>query len=69
MAFNSYDVEYGSLPLLFFSLLTYVESNPDIREGVLEAIWISCAGCPTRKTFYEFVNRFGVLAPEALGGR
>jgi myosin V len=49
--------------------LTYVESNPDIWQGVLEAIRISCAGYPTRKTFYEFVNRFGVLAPEVLEGR
>uniref|UniRef100_A0A0E0KHK1 Myosin motor domain-containing protein n=1 Tax=Oryza punctata TaxID=4537 RepID=A0A0E0KHK1_ORYPU len=31
-------------------------------------IRISCAGYPTRKTFYEFVNRFGVLAPEVLEG-
>ncbi|KAL3644945.1 hypothetical protein CASFOL_010125 [Castilleja foliolosa] len=36
--------------------------------GVLEAIRISCAGYPTRKTFYEFLNRFGLLAPEALEG-
>ncbi|PQQ08879.1 myosin-17-like [Prunus yedoensis var. nudiflora] len=36
--------------------------------GVLEAIRISCAGYPTRRTFYEFLNRFGVLAPEALEG-
>ncbi|ONK66463.1 uncharacterized protein A4U43_C06F8340 [Asparagus officinalis] len=36
--------------------------------GVLEAIRISCAGYPTRRTFYEFVNRFGVLAPEFLEG-
>ncbi|CAN1799401.1 XI-K [Linum perenne] len=32
--------------------------------GVLEAIRISCAGYPTRRTFYEFLLRFGVLAPE-----
>jgi myosin-5 len=38
-------------------------------QGVLEAIRISCAGYPTRKTFYEFVNRFGVLGPELLEGR
>ena len=31
--------------------------------GVLEAIRISCAGYPARKFFYEFVNRFCVLAP------
>ncbi|KAJ1687911.1 hypothetical protein LUZ63_019301 [Rhynchospora breviuscula] len=36
--------------------------------GVLEAIRISCAGYPTRKTFYEFLHRFGVLAPELLEG-
>lgn len=34
--------------------------------GVLEAIRISCAGYPTRRTFYDFLNRFGVLAPEVL---
>ncbi|XP_062087752.1 myosin-17-like [Humulus lupulus] len=34
--------------------------------GVLEAIRISCAGYPTRRTFYDFVNRFGLLAPEVL---
>ncbi|KAK4772709.1 hypothetical protein SAY86_014484 [Trapa natans] len=36
--------------------------------GVLEAIRISCAGYPTRRTFYEFLNRFGVLAPDVLDG-
>ncbi|XP_078175119.1 myosin-6-like isoform X2 [Carex rostrata] len=36
--------------------------------GVLEAIRISCAGFPTRRTFDEFIDRFGVLAPEVLGG-
>ncbi|CAA2963473.1 myosin-17-like [Olea europaea subsp. europaea] len=36
--------------------------------GVLEAIRISCAGYPTRRTFDEFLLRFGVLAPEVLGG-
>ncbi|KAJ8559335.1 hypothetical protein K7X08_003393 [Anisodus acutangulus] len=34
--------------------------------GVLEAIKISCAGYPTHKTFSEFMNRFGLLAPEVL---
>lgn len=38
-------------------------------QGVLEAIRISCAGYPTRRTFYEFLNRFGVLAPEVLEGK
>ncbi|KAG6509002.1 hypothetical protein ZIOFF_034385 [Zingiber officinale] len=36
--------------------------------GVLEAIRISCAGYPTRRTFYEFLLRFGLLAPEVLEG-
>ncbi|KNA15731.1 hypothetical protein SOVF_095540 [Spinacia oleracea] len=36
--------------------------------GVLEAIRISCAGFPTRRPFFEFINRFGLLAPEALQG-
>ncbi|XP_071734137.1 myosin-9-like isoform X1 [Rutidosis leptorrhynchoides] len=36
--------------------------------GVLEAIRISCAGYPTRRAFFEFINRFGILAPEALAG-
>ncbi|KAK7284191.1 hypothetical protein RJT34_18932 [Clitoria ternatea] len=36
--------------------------------GVMEAIRISCAGYPTRKTFDEFVDRFSLLAPEALDG-
>ncbi|XP_057427058.1 myosin-11-like [Lotus japonicus] len=33
--------------------------------GVLEAIRISCAGYPTRRPFFEFINRFALLAPEA----
>ncbi|CAI0433994.1 unnamed protein product [Linum tenue] len=37
--------------------------------GVLEAIRISCAGYPTRRAFFEFINRFGLLAPEALEGK
>ncbi|KAL8224936.1 hypothetical protein R6Q57_017493 [Mikania cordata] len=36
--------------------------------GVLEAIRISCAGYPTRKSFYDFVNRFSILAPEVKKG-
>ncbi|XP_010679210.1 myosin-9 isoform X2 [Beta vulgaris subsp. vulgaris] len=34
--------------------------------GVLEAIRISCAGYPTRRNFFEFINRFKLLAPEAV---
>ncbi|KAH9699059.1 Myosin-11 [Citrus sinensis] len=37
-------------------------------KGVLEAIRISCAGYPTRRPFFEFLNRFGLLAPEFLEG-
>ncbi|KAG5627286.1 hypothetical protein H5410_012504 [Solanum commersonii] len=37
--------------------------------GVLEAIRISCAGYPTKRTFDEFLDRFGTLAPDVLDGR
>lgn len=43
--------------------------NMSVLQGVMEAIRISCAGYPTRKPFYEFVDRFGILAPEVLSGR
>lgn len=33
----------------------------------MEAIRISCAGFPTRKPFSEFIERFKVLAPDAVG--
>ncbi|KAG8391355.1 hypothetical protein BUALT_Bualt01G0179200 [Buddleja alternifolia] len=36
--------------------------------GVLEAIRISCAGYPTKRTFDEFIDRFGMLAPEVVDG-
>ncbi|WOL20658.1 Myosin-J heavy chain [Canna indica] len=37
--------------------------------GVLEAIRISCAGYPTKRTFLEFVDRFGkILAPDFMNG-
>ncbi|XP_042491849.1 myosin-6-like [Macadamia integrifolia] len=36
--------------------------------GVMEAIRISCAGYPTRRTFCEFLSRFGILAPQVLDG-
>lgn len=38
-------------------------------QGVMEAIRISMAGYPTKRSFLEFVDRFGVLAPEVLVGR
>ncbi|KAM6541919.1 hypothetical protein CsatB_006366 [Cannabis sativa] len=36
--------------------------------GVLEAVRISLAGYPTRRTYSEFVDRFGILAPEYMDG-
>ncbi|ERN15904.1 hypothetical protein AMTR_s00039p00219460 [Amborella trichopoda] len=36
--------------------------------GVMEAIRISCAGYPTRRTFDEFLDRFGILVPDVLLG-
>ncbi|XP_077227543.1 myosin-6-like isoform X2 [Tasmannia lanceolata] len=36
--------------------------------GVMEAIRISCAGYPTRRAFCEFIDRFGILAPDVLDG-
>lgn len=39
-----------------------------LRQGVLEAIRISCAGYPTKRTFDEFLDRFGMLAPDVLDG-
>ncbi|KAK1307643.1 hypothetical protein QJS10_CPA09g01893 [Acorus calamus] len=36
--------------------------------GVMEAIRISCAGYPSRRTFDEFIDRFGLLAPGVLDG-
>ncbi|KAG6757275.1 hypothetical protein POTOM_037582 [Populus tomentosa] len=37
-------------------------------NGVMEAIRISCAGYPTRKTFDDFARRFAILAPDVLHG-
>ncbi|XP_015884396.3 myosin-15 isoform X3 [Ziziphus jujuba] len=36
--------------------------------GVLEAVRISLAGYPTRRTYPEFVDRFGILIPELMDG-
>ncbi|XP_020107085.1 protein OPAQUE1-like isoform X2 [Ananas comosus] len=36
--------------------------------GVLEAVRISLAGYPTRRTYSEFVDRFGILVPELMDG-
>ncbi|KAF3961037.1 hypothetical protein CMV_014301 [Castanea mollissima] len=36
--------------------------------GVLEAVRIKCAGYPIHRTFDDFLNRFGSLAPEVFEG-
>ncbi|XP_058190972.1 myosin-15 isoform X4 [Rhododendron vialii] len=36
--------------------------------GVLEAVRISLAGYPTRKTYHEFVDRFGLIALDVIDG-
>ncbi|XP_020276346.1 myosin-6-like isoform X2 [Asparagus officinalis] len=36
--------------------------------GVMEAIRISCAGYPTRRSYDEFIDRFGILLPNAVKG-
>lgn len=68
-----HQVFYKGLDCLFIYLIIYflaqVTSFLLHLQGVLEAIRISCAGYPTRRTFYEFVNRFGMLAPEVLEGK
>lgn len=38
-------------------------------QGVLEAVRISMAGYPTRKTYHEFVDRFGLIALDVIDGR
>ncbi len=45
------------------------DCNLVICQGVLEAVRISLAGYPTRRTYAEFVDRFGVLVPELMLGR
>ncbi|XP_073127725.1 myosin-6-like [Henckelia pumila] len=49
-------------------LKPYIFENSNVLQqlrcgGVMEAIRISCAGYPTRKTFDEFFNRFKILEP------
>uniref|UniRef100_A0A453PRS4 Myosin motor domain-containing protein n=1 Tax=Aegilops tauschii subsp. strangulata TaxID=200361 RepID=A0A453PRS4_AEGTS len=43
-------------------------SSTEPHYGVLEAVRISLAGYPTRRTYAEFVDRFGVLVPELMFG-
>ncbi|KAK4388062.1 Myosin-7 [Sesamum angolense] len=45
-----------------------VKPNNLLKPGVMEAIRISCAGYPTRRTFDEFISRFKVLEPNAVNG-
>ncbi|KAG6511827.1 hypothetical protein ZIOFF_029905 [Zingiber officinale] len=49
---------------------SYKFSSVALRfKGVLEAVRISLAGYPTRRFYSEFIDRFGILAPEFLYGR
>lgn len=41
----------------------------NFMQGVLEAVRISLAGYPTRKTYHEFVDRFGIIALDILDER
>ncbi|KAF7806554.1 myosin-6-like isoform X2 [Senna tora] len=59
-------VKVGPLP--YSDILVLAPENVLHLYGIMEAIRISCAGYPTRKTFDKFVDRFGLLAPEALDG-
>ncbi|MCE5166846.1 hypothetical protein HAX54_028007 [Datura stramonium] len=36
--------------------------------GVLEAVRISLAGYPTRRTYHEFIDRFGLIVLDMLDG-
>ncbi|KAG9137677.1 hypothetical protein Leryth_011415 [Lithospermum erythrorhizon] len=46
----------------------FVTCVASMIQGVMEAIRISMAGYPTRRPFYEFLDRFGILAPNVLVG-
>uniref|UniRef100_J3N2E1 Dilute domain-containing protein n=1 Tax=Oryza brachyantha TaxID=4533 RepID=J3N2E1_ORYBR len=43
--------------------------NAHCVMGVLEAIRISLAGYPTRRTYTEFIDRFGLLLPDHMDER
>lgn len=53
---------------LFFveTLALCVICSSDFVQGVLEAVRISLAGYPTRKTYHEFVDRFGIIALDIM---
>ncbi|GER37241.1 myosin, partial [Striga asiatica] len=40
-----------------------------LQSGVLEAVRVSLAGYPTRKTYHEFVDSFGIIALDILDTR
>ncbi|KAH1259466.1 Myosin-11 [Glycine max] len=51
-------------PAIFENANIIQQLRCGVSIGVLEAIRISCAGYPTRRAFFEFVNRFSLLAPD-----
>ncbi|WVY94150.1 hypothetical protein V8G54_033238 [Vigna mungo] len=51
-------------PAIFENSNVMQQLRCGVSMGVLEAIRISCAGYPTRRAFFEFINRFSLLAPE-----
>jgi hypothetical protein len=55
MLYNSYDVEYDSSPLLFFSLLTYVESNPAYGREFLKLSGSAVLDTPQEKRFMNLL--------------
>lgn len=74
---------YSSFSFFFFDCLNlFIKKNKQYRQnekcvfqlpmvlvqGVLEAIRISCAGYPTKRTFDDFLDRFGMLAPDIMDG-
>uniref|UniRef100_A0A0D9YZ60 Myosin motor domain-containing protein n=1 Tax=Oryza glumipatula TaxID=40148 RepID=A0A0D9YZ60_9ORYZ len=59
---------FGSLPEESLRSSYKFSSVASRFKGVLEAVRISLAGYPTRRTYAEFVDRFGVLVPELMLG-
>ncbi|XP_019422451.1 PREDICTED: myosin-6-like [Lupinus angustifolius] len=66
--FSSIGTQYKEQLISLLDTISATEPHY-IRCGVMEAIRISFAGFPTRKPFDEFLDRFGLLIPEALDGR
>lgn len=65
--FYSLAQAYSSILGLGFYILKKILF--DLEQGVLEAVRISLAGYPTRRAYSEFVDRFGLLAPECMDTR